>query len=526
MTSLSNSSQTLAQAVAGRDLPRLFHHWRQHCPEKIFLIWADFDGNDKQWSYEQFCEQGGRLANGLSKQGIQSGDRVIIHLENSPEFLFSWYACALLGAVAVTTNTRSVAADIEYFIDKTQAKAAISQQSLLKSFESSSESLDFICSIDGEDESISTIKGKCIRLDSLFASSELPFPEKVQTQQDLSIQFTSGTTSRPKAVVWTHANAVWGAQCNARNFALHHDDICQAFLPLFHTNNQSYSLLGTLWVGGTYILQARFSKTHFWRPAVEYKASWASMIPFCIKALLEETVPEHHFRFWTPAVALPSIEEHFKVKTFGLYGMTETITQAITGDLNHPGPEMCIGRPCHGYEISVLNEEGQAIKAGETGDLYLKGVPGINLFKEYLHDPEATQKSYVDGWFETGDRIRVDEDGNYFFADRAKDMLKVGGENVAASEVESAIMASGIVDEVAVVGRPHDMLDEVPVAFVIRSPLMATELSDEEFKSQLIAFSQEQLADFKIAKEIHIVEDLPRSLLNKVSKKDLRKQFD
>ncbi|GAA6154347.1 AMP-binding protein [Pseudoteredinibacter isoporae] len=518
MTIPANTSQTLQQAVSGRDLPRLFDYWRQRCPDKRFLIWADFEGQDKHWSYEEFCQQGGRLAKGLSQRGIQAGDKVIIHLENCPEFLFSWYACALLGAVAVTTNTRSVANDIEYFVAKTQAKAAISQETLLNGFDGCREQLDFISCIDQHGEGL-------LAFDTLFADEEQGLSEAVMTEQDLSIQFTSGTTSRPKAVVWTHANAIWGAQCNARNFALHHDDICQAFLPLFHTNNQSYSLLGTLWVGGSYILQPRFSKTHFWRPALEYKASWASMIPFCLKALIEEPVPEHHFRFWTPAVALPSIEEHFKVKTFGLYGMTETITQAITGDLTHPGPEMCIGRPCHGYEISVRNEQGQVISPGETGDLYIRGIPGINLFKEYLHDPEATEKSYINGWFETGDRIRLDYEGNYFFADRAKDMLKVGGENVAASEIETVIMESGLAEEVAVVGKPHTMLDEVPVAFVIRSALMGTELNEEEYQRQLIAHCKDKLADFKVIHELHIVDELPRSLLNKIAKKELRERL-
>ncbi|MBB6521812.1 AMP-binding protein [Pseudoteredinibacter isoporae] len=519
MTAQANSSQTLQQAVAGRDLPRLFDYWRQRCPDKPFLIWADFDGQDQQWSYEAFCQQGGRLAKGLNERGIQSGDKVIIHLENSPEFLFSWYACALLGAVAVTTNTRSVASDIEYFVTKTRARAVITQESLISGFDGCREQLQLISSIDHQNHQQND---GVLAFEDLYADGEQALPDTVMTEQDLSIQFTSGTTSRPKAVVWTHANAIWGAQCNARNFALHHDDICQAFLPLFHTNNQSYSLLGTLWVGGSYILQPRFSKTHFWRPALEYKASWASMIPFCLKALVEEAVPEHHFRFWTPAVALPSIEEHFKIKTFGLYGMTETITQAITGDLNHPGPEMCIGRPCHGYEISVRNEQGQDISAGETGDLFIRGIPGINLFKEYLHDPDATANSYVDGWFETGDRIRLDHEGHYFFADRAKDMLKVGGENVAASEVETVIMASGLVDEVAVVGKPHPMLDEVPVAFVIRSPLMGTELSESEYQAQIIQHCRGQLADFKVIQELHIVEGLPRSLLNKIAKKELR----
>lgn len=512
-------SQTLHQAVAGRDVPSLLQHWEANCPDKPFLIWAPFDANDQTWSYREFGLRARKLAQGLRDKGIQTGDRVIIHLDNSPEFVFAWYACALLGAVAVTTNTRSVAADINYFIEKAEAAAAITQNEYVGLFEEKQEQLKFLAVTQAKNPSQ-------LDFDSLYSEQEYTTTEAVRTWEDLSIQFTSGTTSKPKAVVWTHANAVWGAQCNARNLGLQHSDNCQAFLPLFHTNNQSYSLLGSLWVGGSYILQPRFSKTHFWRPALKYKASWASMIPFCVKALAEEAVPEHHFRFWTPAVNLPSLEEHFKLRLFGLYGMTETITQAIVADPVRTGPEMGIGRPSHGYEISIRNEAGGATAPGETGDLYLRGVAGINLFKEYLNDPAATEKSFSDGWFETGDRIQIAEDGELFFADRAKDMLKVGGENVAASEIESVVAQSGFADETAVVGQPHYMLDEVPVVFIIKSELACQGMSDSDVSAAIINHCKTYLADFKVVRDVHIVDELPRSLLNKISKKDLRDRLE
>lgn len=504
-----HQSCSIHQAVRNRDVPSLLSYWEQRCPDKAFLIWAAFDEDDKIWSYQQFGQEARRLAQGLVERGISKGDRLLIHLDNRPEFLLSWYACALIGAVAVTTNTRSVQADIDYFVEKAEVVAAISQASYSQLFSNCTASLRFIALCDQTDS---------LSVDDLYAETEYIQSQRHDTFDDFSIQFTSGTTSKPKAVVWTHGNVVWGALCNARNLGLQHDDICQAFLPLFHTNNQSYSLLGSLWVGGSYILQPKFSKTHFWRPALQYRATWASMIPFCLKALAELPVPDHNFRLWAPAVALPSMEEHFKVKTLGLYGMTETITQPIVCDTGRPGPEMGIGRPCNSYEISVINDDGKPIGENETGDLFIRGVRGISLFKEYLNDPTATEKSFVDGWFDTGDRIRMDENGDYFFADRNKDMLKVGGENVSASEVESVILATGLVSEVAVVGQPHAMLDEVPVAFVIANPGVAT----ETLETQIFGHCAEQLADFKNVRAVHIVEDLPRSLLNKVAKKDLR----
>jgi crotonobetaine/carnitine-CoA ligase len=142
----------------------------------------------------------------------------------------------------------------------------------------------------------------------------------------------------------------------------------------------------------------------------------------------------------------------------------------------------------------------------------------MSLFKEYLHDSAATEKSFdAEGWFDTGDRVRMDEEGNLFFADRNKDMLKVGGENVAASEIELLMIQSGLASEAAVIGKPHDMLDEVPVAFVIPNPGLG-----EDVAQKLIDLCAENLADFKVPRAVYIVEDLPRSLLNKISKKDLR----
>ena len=490
-------SSSIHQAVRNRDVPSLLSYWEQRCPEKPFLIWAPFDAPDQVWSYQQLGQQSRRLAQGLVERGISKGDRILIHLDNRPEFILAWYACALIGAVAVTSNTRSVQADIDYFVSKAEVVAVISQNSFAGLFDNCRDQLRFLALTD---------KAGAGGFEQLYADSEYQQLECHDTFDDFSIQFTSGTTSKPKAVVWTHGNVVWGALCNARNLSLQHSDICQAFLPLFHTNNQSYSLLGSLWVGGSYILQPKFSKTNFWRPALQYKATWASMIPFCLKALAEQEVPEHNFRFWAPAVSLPSFEQHFKLNIIGLYGMTETITQPIVCDTGRAGPEMGIGRPCTSYDISIINEHGEAIKEGETGDLFIRGVRGISLFKEYFNDPDATAKSFSDGWFDTGDRIRMDQNGDLFFADRNKDMLKVGGENVSASEVEVAIMETGLVSEVAVVGQPHSMLDEVPVAFVIANPEVDLgTLEDEIFKH-----CKTKLADFKNVRAVHIVDQLPR----------------
>ncbi|RZL88169.1 MAG: ATP-dependent acyl-CoA ligase [Variovorax sp.] len=508
-------------AATGLTVSGLFAGWVARAPDKAFLIWAPFEGEDRTYSYAAFWELAGRVAAGLAARGLGAGDRLMLHMDNCPEFLLVWLACVRLGVVVVTTNTRSGEDEIVYFAEKSRAVAVVTQVHYLHHFRAAPTAPGRLLIASGEPQaSAKPEQARVTAFSELLEQGRAVELDRAGFMDDMSVQFTSGTTARPKGVIWTQANAIWGAQLNARHFALRHDDVCLVHLPLFHTNAQSYSLLGTLWVGGTAVLQPRFSARHFWRPALAHRATWSSMIPFCVKALLEQPVPEQHdFRLWVPAVAMPSLaDQRFGLTTMGLWGMTETVTQGIVGDPHHPGPDMCIGRPSPGYDIRVLDEDGRSIGPGEAGDLSIRGVTGISLFKEYLDDPAATAASFdADGWFATGDRVRMGAHGELYFMDRAKDMLKVGGENVSAAEIEAAIFESGLVSDCAVVAQKHHMLDEVPVAFVVPGAG-----AGDDLEAQLIAHCRTRLADFKVIRAVHVVEALPRGTLEKVAKQALR----
>ena len=341
-----------------------------------------------------------------------------------------------------------------------------------------------------------------------------------------SVQYTSGTTSRPKAVLWTHANALWGARINAVHEDLRADDVHLVHLPLFHTNAQAYSVLATLWAGGTAVIQPRFSASRFWATSLKHRCTWTSVVPFCVKALMPLEVPQqHNYRLWGSAINEPPTDAHFGVKTMGWWGMTETITHGIVGSPHLPNRSMTIGRPAPEYEIAVVDDDSvhkrdaRQVEPGGSGFLLIRGIRGLSLFQEYSGNPKATADSFdEDGWFRTGDRINVLDDGALQFGDRSKDMLKVGGENVAASEIERVVLQVPGVFECAVVARKHPMLDEVPVLFVRPAEGAPADLAD-----RVLAACAEQLASFKRPHELRMVSDFPRSTLEKIAKAQLRR---
>lgn len=512
----------LCNPFAGWDIRTLLQQQADRFPDRPCLIWEPADGDCISWSYGDFVRNLKEVGAGLYARGIRAGDRVIVHLDNSPEQLFAWLGCAWIGAVAVTTNAKSSKAELSYFVEKSNARAAITQPRFADLIADAFGDAEWIV-VTGTDagDAPAAMSRSYEAFDSLFNAS-LTLPEReADCCAPFSIQFTSGTTSRPKGVVWTHANALWGGKVSALHEGLGPEDVHLVYLPMFHTNAQIYSVMASLWVGGSIVLQPRFSASRFWEVALRHRCTWTSMVPFMVQALMQRPVPERHFfRLWGNAVCdLPS-DAHFGVRTLGWWGMTETITHGIVGSVHHSDRPMSMGRVAQEYEVAVVSAEGVPVGAGDTGDLLIRGIRGLSLFLEYLDDPSATEAAFTDdGWFITGDRVTIADDGWLIFADRAKDMLKVGGENVAASEVERVIASLPEVHEVAVVAKAHHMLDEVPVAFV----RLWNPESETEFRNTLLAHCREQLASFKVPREIHFVEDFPRSTLNKIAKVELRK---
>lgn len=511
--------------VEGLDLRWLLDEQARRRGDHPFMVWEPFGGEAVTWTYADLRERAHRVAAGLHERGVAPGDFVIVHLDNSPEFLEAWWGCAVLGAVAVSTNTRSVARDLSYFADHVSAVCAITQPSFARLIVDSCPDLRFVACTDNDAGDAATAPDDLDLVPFADVAGDpgaLP-PLATDPLRNLSVQFTSGTTSRPKAVLWTHANGLWAGKISAAHMRLRADDVTLTFLPMFHTNAQGYSMLATAWSGGTMVLQPKFSASRFWEVSMRHRCTWTSTIPFVFKAIAGQPVPEHHYRFWGVPAQIPELGAAFGIEQVAWWGMTETLTHGIVTDVDHPGPARTIGRVAPEYEIQVRRPGTRdLVGPGEKGHLFIRGVRGVSLFKEYYRNDDANDSAFDEhGWFETGDVIRVDDDGWLYFSDRDKDMLKVGAENVAASEIESVILQTGLVDEVAVVAQQHDMLDEVPVAFVIPLP----DADRATLADAVIDHCRELLADFKVVRDVHIVDELPRSTLEKVAKAQLRAQL-
>jgi crotonobetaine/carnitine-CoA ligase len=492
-------------AHVGRDLCWLLDTQAATHADKAFLVWEPGDASAAvSWTYRQFREDALAAAAKLRAMQVSEGDRVMIHMDNAPELLLYLFGCAYVGAVSVLTNTRAAGPELLYFAEHSNAVGVLTQAA----------HHPLVASINTAPRWIEVPDRRAPK--AAAGSADVP-RRRAASDSPLSIQYTSGTTSRPKGVVWTHANALFGAMTNARHEGLTDRDVHLVFLPLFHTNALSYSILATLWAGAAAVLMPKFSASRFWDVAVRNRCTWASMVPFCRKALLSLPTPQHHFRLWGTAVCSPPDDAYFGVKTIGWWGMTETISHGIVGDLDHANLPLSIGRAAPEYGLRVVDDEDNLVAPGGSGRLQIKGVRGVSLFLEYLNDPEATREAFTeDGWFKTGDRVHTTADGYLIFADREKDMLKVGGENVAASEVERVINSVAGVREAAVIGVPHDMLGETPIAFVI------AEHPTEALRQSIERKCRQDLSDFKAPRAIHFVDELPRVTLNKVSKAALR----
>ena len=212
-------------------------------------------------------------------------------------------------------------------------------------------------------------------------------------------------------------------------------------------------------------------------------------------------------------------ETRFKIPLLQIFGMTETMGQPLVNPLDGLRKNSSIGFPALGYQCRVVDESGNEVAQGQIGQLIVKGIPGITILKSYYKNDEATEKALKNGWLYTGDIVKVDSDGYYYFVDRANDLIRRSGENISAGEIESVIKLHEAIADAAVVGISDNMYDEAIIGFVTLKPHQS--VTEEILKE----YCSKKMSKSKIPEKIEILSDFPRTNTGKTQKNKLREMF-
>jgi carnitine-CoA ligase len=483
--------------------------------DETFLLFETSEGSQLERSWSEIADRAARMANLLTSLGVSPGNRVNVHLANSPEFYDCWFGCALAGAVMVPTNPILSRAELNYELAHAGCVVGVTQPDLATAVEEArSGSLrEVVIARDhGFEEQLA------VRSDVFDATDRGP-------EDVAAILYTSGTTSRPKGVMVTNANYLYAGEVVAQHLRIRPDDRWLVVLPLFHANAQYYSTMSAVVSGASIALTERFSASRWPRQAARLRATIASLFAAPIRMILAQTPRPDDARNGLRAVIfsqnvteqqLVAFEQRFQAPLLQLYGMTETIAPPTLNPLYGTRRNMTIGLPTLGSRVRIVDDSGRDVPPGRVGELLVGGVRGRSLMAGYLDDPNATERALRDGWLHTGDNVCADADGYLRFVDRAKDMIKRAGENVSAGEVEAVVNAHPSVFESAAVGVPDDMRDEAIKAFVVLHPGASVTAEG------IIVWCLERMAKFKVPSEVVFVDELPRTSVGKIRKDALR----
>jgi crotonobetaine/carnitine-CoA ligase len=299
-------------------------------------------------------------------------------------------------------------------------------------------------------------------------------------------------------------------------------------LPLFHGNAQYYSTMSTLVTGASMALMGRFSASRYFDQCITHQCTVASLFAAPMRMLLaQERRDQHRDNRLRVVIFAQSVTEEqlsewyqrFNAPLLQLWGMTETMGPPLMNPIDYERRNMSVGFPVMGYEVDLVDDDGQSVERGEIGQIVVHGEPGWTLMKGYFKNPKATAETIRRGWLWSGDNARQSNDGYFHFVDRAKDMIKRAGENVAATEVETVILQHPKVFDCAVIGVPDAIRDEKIMAVVVVRKGKQIEAED------VISWCQDRLAKFRVPELVEFREQLPRTSVGKIQKHILRREL-
>lgn len=524
-------------------LPALARMARDAHGERTFIVYED-----ERISYDAWFRASAALARALARLGVRRGDRVALAMRNLPEWPVAFFAGASLGAIIVPLNAWWTGAELAYALTHSGTSVLICDADRFARIEPCLGDLPDLAHILVA-RATEAPTAPAIALESLIgappAYRDLPDDDlpaiDIAPDDDATIFYTSGTTGLPKGALGSHRNILTCVMASAyvalRSVvrrgeapALPEPKTILTVIPMFHVTACNSTLMGTLAAGHTLVFMRRWDAGQALGLIERERVNITGGVPTIAWQILEHPDRHRHDLSSLETIAYggaPSapelvrrIQSDLGASPSNGWGMTETsatVTLHVAEDYLRR-PESC-GPALPVSDLKIMNTDGtRELPTGEVGELW---AAGPQVVKGYWRDPEATARTFVDGWVRTGDIARLDEEGFCFIVDRAKDVVIRGGENIYSTEVENALYAHPAVTDAAVIGIPHRTLGEELAAVVHLAP--GTDAGERELQDWVRA----RLAGFKVP--AHILfrdETLPRNANGKILKKELAHLFE
>ena len=467
-----------------------------------------------------------RAGNWLLKQGLRKGDSIVLHIPNSLEFYVLWLAACRTGVVSVPVDPRSSIPELHYIVDHADARMVITLEETLASANTACEGCAHSPRVLTASLAQRFVESKLGA--EVSAQPDTEPPHKPAALDVAGMLYTSGTTGKPKGVMLTHAGYLYGAEIFARSTALTVNDRHIIPLPLHHAAAQCHAMTPSLVAGASIVIVERFSASRFLGRAAHYGATRAALFGAPLRILLSHyakiPVPASPLQLITFAQNLTAEEMHewetrFRIPLMQLWGMTETTGLPLMTPLNGPRNTRCMGLAVAGYEVKIVDEDGNEVPLGTSGQILVRVEPGWTATSGYYKNPAATAELMRDGWLYTGDRAIQDENGEFHFLGRFKEMIKRSGENISPMEIEETLKEHPDVADAAVVGVPDALRDEKVVAFLIARP------GSQKSTEAVAEWCKQRLSAFKVPEDFEWCEEFPRTSVGKLQRHLLREPY-
>ena len=511
----------------------LYHNLEEGRENKVCLYF-----NDQTWTYAETARMSNRVGNALRELGAELESRVLIVLPDCPEFVWTWFGAARIGAVITMVNPLLPVSDYEYYLDYTRARVAIVDGSLIESFSAAAQGAHYLRSVLVVDDTARDAEARHWRHSgsvkwlsfNAIVSSQSDVCQLADTHRDdIAIWlFTSGSTGHPKGAVHLQHDLPYNTEVYAkRTLGVNETDLTISVPKLFFGYATGTNLLFPFAVGGsTALFSQRSTPEKMFEVVERYRPTILTTVPTMINSMLNAEGAAARdlssLRFcYSAGEALPGELYERWMKQFGVeiydgIGSAEMFHIYIT---NRPGDVKAgsLGRIVEGYEAKIVNADGNEVSAGEMGTLKIKGDSAALC---YWNAHEKSKETFAGDWCTTGDQFHVDEQGYYWYHGRTDDMLKVSGVFVAPAEIENCLLQHMAVLECAVVG--HDAGDGLvkPKAFIV---LREGHVPGEELASAVKEFVKSRIALYKYPRWIEFVSSLPKNDRGKIDRKQLKR---